>query len=144
MYLVSLEGSLALRIDKDALMTAAVNSIASHPGARAVVDGNAGKTLAGDLAVLEHQPSLGNVNAIVFSAELTDRHINDPSQCRLKLDYVRRHRLHDDVAFFTLTNDLQRLVDYERLLIQPGLDEDAIAGLRNLKRLRNRSKAPRM
>jgi hypothetical protein len=55
MYLVFLEGSLALRIGEDAVMTAAVNAIASHPGICAVVDRDAGKTLAGDLAVLEYQ-----------------------------------------------------------------------------------------
>jgi hypothetical protein len=96
------------------------------------VDGDAGQTLAGDVAVLEIQATSSDIDGKGLATELAQRHIGHAAHGSLEQNNVCVCDFDHHVINGALADDLQGFIDDEAFLVESRLDHDDGARLGGL------------
>ena len=134
----------SLVIHEDASCLAVVDGVAAQARVSSVVDTDAREALAGDVAAFQLQPTLRDVHGVplALAASLAQGQVRDPADVGLEQHRIGAAGLDFDVGDRAVSEDLQRLVDHQALLVQPRPHQDAIPRPRRRDGLADRAEIP--
>ena len=105
-----------------------VDPVAAHLRIGPGVDRHAGAISARDVAMLEDEPTLCDIDPIphAFAAELLERQVRDPADIRLEQHHVRIGRTHHDLVAGAPPKDFEWLIDDDAAVVEAWIDDDPI------------------